>query len=66
VSIFGSITWFGNRLEYPDFTFFGIATSVMIIAMAFGPGLFFLFCKRFEIMKPAGKPKNHQETNEYS
>jgi hypothetical protein len=44
----------------PGFTFFGIATGVVIMAMAFGPGLFFLFCKRFEKMKPASKRKNHQ------
>ena len=47
----------------PGFTFFGIATGVVIMAMAFGPGLFFLFCKRFEQMKPASKRKNHQVPN---
>lgn len=44
----------------PGFTFLGIATGVVIMALAFGPGLFFLFCKRFEQMKPASKRKNHQ------
>ena len=47
----------------PGFTFFGIATGVVIMALAFGPGLFFLFCKRFEQMKPASKRKNHQVPN---
>ena len=47
----------------PGFTFFGIATGVVIMAMAFGPGLFFLFCKRCEQMKPASKRKNHQVPN---
>ena len=44
----------------PGLTFFGIATGVVIMALAFGPGLFFLFCKRFEKMKPASKRNNHQ------
>ncbi len=47
----------------PGFTFFGIATGVVIMAMAFGPGLYFLFCKRFEKMKPASKRSNHQVSN---
>jgi hypothetical protein len=47
----------------PGFSFFGIATGVVIMALAFGPGLFFLFCRRFEQMKPAGKRKNHQVSN---
>ena len=47
----------------PGFTFFAIATGVVIMALAFGPGLFFLFCKRFEKMKPASKRKNHQVPN---
>ncbi|MHC4692356.1 MAG: hypothetical protein ACYS67_06415 [Planctomycetota bacterium] len=47
----------------PGFTFFGIATGVVVMALAFGPGLFFLFSKRFEQMKPASKRKNHQESN---
>ena len=59
-SIFDSIMQLSKRLENPGFTFFGIATGVVIMALAFGPGLFFLFCKRFEKMKPASKRKNHQ------
>jgi hypothetical protein len=47
----------------PGFTFLGIATGVVIMALAFGPGLFFLFYKRFERMKPASKRKNHQVPN---
>jgi len=47
----------------PGFTFFGIATGVVIMALAFGPGLFFLFCRRFENMKPASKRNNHQDSN---
>ena len=47
----------------PGVTFFGIATGVVIMALAFGPGLFFLFCKRFERMKPASKRNNHQDSN---
>ena len=43
----------------PGFTFFGIATGVVIMALAFGPGLFFLFCRRFRRMKPASKRNNH-------
>lgn len=47
----------------PGFTFFGIATGVVIMALAFGPGLYFLFCKRFEKMKPASKRNGHQVSN---
>jgi hypothetical protein len=47
----------------PGFTFFGIATGVVIMALAFGPGLFFLFCKRFEKMKPASKRNSYQVSN---
>jgi len=46
----------------PGLTFFGIATGVVIMALAFGPGLFFLFCKRFERMKPASKRNGHHTT----
>jgi uncharacterized membrane protein len=42
------------------FTFFGIATGIVIMALAFGPGLFFLFCKRFEEMMPASKRNGRQ------
>ena len=47
-------------------TFFGIATGLVIMAMAFGPGLFFLFRARFERMKPRSKRNNHQIFNQYS
>ena len=47
----------------PGFTFFGIATGVVIMALAFGPGLFFVFCKRFEKMKPASKRNGRQISN---
>jgi len=39
----------------PGFTFFGIATGLVIMAVAFGPGLYFLFRQRFERMKPRSK-----------
>ena len=48
----------------PGFTFFGIATGVVIMALAFGPGLFFLFRKRFEKMKPKSKRNNLQVPNQ--
>ena len=44
----------------PGLTWLGIAAGLVIMAMAFGPGLFFLFCKRFERMKPASKRNSHQ------
>ncbi|MHC4242219.1 MAG: hypothetical protein ACYSU4_07430 [Planctomycetota bacterium] len=47
----------------PGVTFFGIATGVVIMALAFGPGLFFLFCKRFERMKPASIRNGQQVSN---
>jgi len=47
----------------PGFTWLGIAAGIVIMALAFGPGLFFLFCKRFEKMKPASKRNNHQVSN---
>lgn len=47
----------------PGVTFLGIATGVVIMALAFGPGLFFLFCKRFEKMKPASKRNGQQVSN---
>jgi len=36
----------------PAATFLGISTGVVVMALAFGPGLFFLFRRRFEAMKP--------------
>jgi hypothetical protein len=47
----------------PGFTFFGMATGVVIMALAFGPGLFFLFRKRFEKMKPRSKRNIPQPSN---
>jgi len=44
----------------PGLTWLGIAAGLVIMAIAFGPGLFFLFCKRFERMKPASKRNSHQ------
>ncbi len=41
----------------PGFTYFGIAAGLVIMAIAFGPGLFFLFRQRFERMKPRSKRK---------
>jgi hypothetical protein len=47
----------------PGFTFFGIATGLVIMALAFGPGLFFLFRKRFEKMKPGSKRNEPQPSD---
>ncbi|MGB2806920.1 MAG: hypothetical protein WBC22_04225 [Sedimentisphaerales bacterium] len=47
----------------PGITWIGIAAGLVIMALAFGPGLFFLFCKRFERMKPASKRNNPQSSN---
>ena len=47
----------------PGFTFFGMATGITIMALAFGPGLFFLFCKRFEKMKPRSRRNAPQPSN---
>jgi len=44
----------------PAFTWIGIAAGLVVMAIAFGPGLFFLFCKRFDRMKPKSKRKGHQ------
>ncbi len=48
----------------PGFTYFGIAAGLVIMAIAFGPGLFFLFRERFEKMKPRSKRNNHHATNQ--
>ena len=40
------------------FTFFGIAAGLVIMALAFGPGLFFLFLQRLEKSKPRSKRKD--------
>lgn len=42
----------------PGLTFIGMATGLVIMALAFGPGLFFLFRDRLEKSKPASKRKN--------
>jgi len=47
----------------PGFTFFGMATGLTIMALAFGPGLFFLFRERFEKMKPASKRSKAPASN---
>ncbi len=36
----------------PGVTFIGITTGAVIMALAFGPGIFFLFKQRFNKMKP--------------
>lgn len=50
----------------PGFTWLGIAAGLVIMALAFGPGLFFLFRQRFERMKPRSKRNNRQASNQYS
>jgi hypothetical protein len=47
----------------PGFTFFGIATGLVIMALAFGPGLFFLFRRRFEKMKPRSRRNKAPASN---
>jgi len=39
----------------PAGTFWGIATGISIMLLAFGPGIFFLFVERFERLKPKSK-----------
>jgi hypothetical protein len=39
----------------PAGTFWGIATGISIMLLCFGPGVFFLFVKRFNRLKPKGK-----------
>jgi len=39
------------------FTFFGITAGLVIMAFAFGPGIFFLFLKRFRKLQPKIEPK---------
>jgi len=48
----------------PGVTYLGIAAGLVIMAVAFGPGLYFLFLQRFERMKPRSKRKNHQLSNQ--
>lgn len=49
-----------NDCSAPGFTYFGIAAGLVIMAVAFGPGLYFLFRQRFERMKPRSKRNNPQ------
>lgn len=53
-----------DECSAPGFTYFGIAAGLVIMAVAFGPGLYFLFLQRFERMKPRSKRKNHQPSNQ--
>ncbi len=53
-----------NECSAPGFTYFGIAAGLVIMALAFGPGLFFLFRERFEKMKPRSKRNNHPAANQ--
>ena len=53
-----------NECSAPGFTYFGIAAGLVIMAVAFGPGLFFLFRKRFERMKPRTKRSNYQPSTQ--
>jgi len=53
-----------NECSAPGFTYFGIAAGLVIMALAFGPGLFFLFRERFEKMKPRSKRNNYQPANQ--
>ncbi len=53
-----------DECSAPGFTYLGIAAGLVIMAMAFGPGLYFLFLQRFERMKPRSKRKNHQLSNQ--
>jgi hypothetical protein len=53
-----------DECSAPGFTYLGIAAGLVIMAVAFGPGLYFLFLQRFERMKPRSKRKNHQLSNE--
>jgi hypothetical protein len=48
----------------PGFTYLGMAAGLVIMTVAFGPGLYFLFLQRFERMKPRSKRNNHQLSNE--
>ena len=50
----------------PGLTWLGIAAGLVIMAIAFGPGLYFLFRQRFERMKPRSKRNNHQTSNQQS
>jgi len=45
-----------NQCCAPGLTFFGIAAGLVIMAFAFGPGIFFLFLKRFRKLQPKIEP----------
>ena len=47
----------------PYLELYGIATGLVIMVLAFGPGIFFLFRERFEKMKPRTKRNNYQSIN---
>ena len=53
-----------NECSAPGVTYLGIAAGLVIMAVAFGPGLYFLFLRRFERMKPRSKRPNHQLSNQ--
>jgi hypothetical protein len=53
-----------DECSAPGVTYLGIAAGLVIMAVAFGPGLYFLFLQRFERMKPRSKRKNHQPSNQ--
>jgi hypothetical protein len=53
-----------DECSAPGVTYFGIAAGLVIMAVAFGPGLYFLFLQRFERMKPRSKRPNHQLSNQ--
>ena len=53
-----------NECSAPGLTYVGIAAGLVIMAVAFGPGLYFLFRQRFERMKPRSKRKHHQLSNQ--
>ncbi len=45
----------------PGLTFFGIAAGLAIAALAFGPGLFFLFTRRIRDIKPNTDPETNDK-----
>jgi len=53
-----------DECSAPGLTYLGIAAGLVIMAIAFGPGLFFLFRERFERMKPRSKRNNLQVSNQ--
>jgi len=53
-----------NECSAPGLTYFGIAAGLVIMALAFGPGLYFLFRQRFERMKPRSNRYKHELSNQ--